>query len=74
MNSRTSATTWPERLLRASYMVSTMPWIVSSGIELLLHLIDGLEKLRQTFQREELALQRHQNGVRGRHRVDGEQD
>ena len=32
MNSRTSATTWPDRLLRASYMVSTMPWMVRSGL------------------------------------------
>src|SRR5271165_3096194 len=32
MNSRTSATTWPDKLLRASYMVSTMPWMVRSGL------------------------------------------
>ena len=32
MNSRTSATTWSDRLLRASNIVSTMPWIVSSGL------------------------------------------
>ncbi len=43
------------------------------GIERLLHLLDGLQQLRQTFEREELALQRHQDRVRRRHRVDGEQ-
>ena len=42
-------------------------------IERRLHLLDGLEQLRQTFEREELALQRHQDRVRRRHRVDGEQ-
>ena len=73
MNSRTSATTWLERLLRASYMVSTMPWIDELGIERRLHLLDGLQQLRQAFEREELALQRHQDRVRRRHRVDGEQ-
>ncbi len=64
MNSRTSATTWLERLLRASNMVSTMPWIVELRIERRLHLLDGLQQLRQTFEREELALQRHQDRVR----------
>ena len=43
-----------------------------AGIERLLHLIDGLEQLRQSFEREELALQRHQDRVRRRHRIDGE--
>ena len=61
MKLRTSATTWPERLLRASNMVSTMPWMVRSGIERGAHLLDGLQQLRQTFEREELALQRHQD-------------
>ena len=37
------------------------------------HLLDGLEQLAQALEREELALQRHQHGVRGRHRVDGEE-
>ena len=37
------------------------------------HLLDGLQQLRQAFEREELALQRHQDRVRRRHRVDGEQ-
>ena len=50
-----------------------MPWIVRAGIERLAHLLDGLQQLRQTFERKELALQRHQNGVRRRHRVDGQQ-
>ena len=72
MNSRTSATTWPERLLRASNMVSTMPWIVSPGLSCSRTDSTVLSKLRQTFEREELALQRHQNGVRRRHGVDGE--
>ena len=43
------------------------------GVERGLHLLDGLQKLRQAFEREELALQRHEDGVRRRHRVDGEQ-
>ncbi len=42
-------------------------------VERLLDLLDGLEQLRQSFEREELALQRHQDRIRGRHRVDGEQ-
>ncbi len=33
---------------------------------------DGLEQLRQPLEREELALQRHQNGVGRRHGVDGD--
>ena len=37
------------------------------------HLFDGLQKLRQALEREELALQRHQDRIGGRHRVDGEQ-
>src|SRR4029079_2734548 len=32
MNWRTSATTWLERLLRESYIVSTMPWIERVGL------------------------------------------
>src|ERR1041385_8145671 len=36
MNSRTSATTWLERLLRASNIVSTIPWIDSSGLSVVL--------------------------------------
>src|SRR5215475_5417839 len=36
-------------------------------------LLDGLQKLRQTFEREELALQRHQDCIRRRHRIHGEQ-
>src|SRR6266568_4545586 len=36
MNSRTSATTWLERLLRASNIVSTMPWIDRSGLSVVL--------------------------------------
>ena len=40
------------------------------GIERRLHLLDGLDELRQTFEREELALQRHQDRVGGGHRVD----
>ena len=47
--------------------------MVSSGLSVGLHLLDGLEQLRQAFEREELALQRHQDRVRRRHRVDGEQ-
>ena len=42
------------------------------GIERLLHLLDRLQQLRQTFEREELALQRNENGVRRRHRIHGE--
>ena len=33
---------------------------------------DGLEELRQSFEREELALQRHEDRVRRRHCVDGQ--
>ena len=73
MNSRTSATTWPDRLLRASYIVSTMPWMVRSGLSCFFTNSTVFRKLRQTFEREELALQRHQNGVRRRHRVDGQE-
>ena len=32
MNCFTSATTWSDKLLRASYIVSTMPWIESLGL------------------------------------------
>jgi hypothetical protein len=42
-------------------------------IERRLDLLDGLQQLRQAFEREELALQRNENRVRGRHRIDGEQ-
>ena len=69
MRGRTSATTWPERLLRRSYMVSTTPWIVELGLSVA-HLLDRVEKLGQSLQREELALQRHQHGVGGGERVD----
>ncbi len=41
-------------------------------IEVLLHGFDRLQKLRQTFEREELRLQRHEHGVRCGERVDGE--
>ena len=42
-------------------------------VERALDLFDRLQKLRQAFKREELALQRHQNGIGGRHRIDREQ-
>ena len=50
-----------------------MPWMVSPGLSVVLHLLDGLEQLRQAFEREELALQRHQDRMRRRHRVDGDE-
>ena len=50
-----------------------MPWMVRSGIERGAHLLDGLQQLRQAFEREELALQRHQDRVRRRHRIDGDE-
>ena len=50
-----------------------MPWMLSPGIERLAHLLHRLQKLRETFEREELALQRHQDRVRRRHRIDGQQ-
>ena len=49
-----------------------MPWIDRFGIERGAHLLHRLQQLRQAFEREELALQRHQDRVRCRHRVDGE--
>ena len=49
-----------------------MPWIDRFGFSVRAHLLHRLQQLRQTFEREELALQRHQDRVRRRHRVDGE--
>ncbi len=54
-------------------MVSTMPWIDSVGLSVERTCSHRLQQLRQTFEREELALQRHQDRVRRRHRIDGEQ-
>ncbi|GCC48493.1 hypothetical protein chiPu_0032560, partial [Chiloscyllium punctatum] len=42
-------------------------------IERRAHLLHRLQQLRQTFEREELALQRHQDRVRRGHRIDGKQ-
>ena len=42
-------------------------------IERRAHLLHRLQQLRQTFEREELALQRHQDRVGSRHRVDREE-
>ena len=47
-----------------------MPWIVRLGIERRAHLLDRLQQLRQTFEREELALQRDEDRIRRGHRVD----
>ena len=47
--------------------------MVRSGLSCWRTCLDGLQQLRQSFEREELALQRHENGVRRRHRVDGQQ-
>ncbi len=47
--------------------------MVEPRVEGFLDLVDSLEQLRQTFEREELTLQRHQDGVRRGHRVDGQQ-
>ena len=66
-------TTWLDRLLRGSNMVSTTPWMVSLGLSGRAHLLDRLEKLAEALQREELALQRHQHRVGRRHRVDGQE-
>ncbi len=49
-----------------------MPWIDRPGIERRAHLLHRLQQLRQTLEREELALQRHQDRIGGGHRVDGE--
>ena len=54
-------------------MVSTMPWIDRFGLSVGADLLDGLQQLRQAFEREELALQRHQDRIRRRHRIDGQQ-
>jgi hypothetical protein len=40
-----------------------------SGIEAVPDLINRGQQLRQSLEREKLALQRHQHGMRGRHRV-----
>ena len=54
-------------------MVSTTPWISSAGLSVArIWSIDLLE-LRNAFQREELALHRHQHGIRRRHRVERQQ-
>ena len=50
-----------------------MPWIVRLRIERGPDLLDRLQELRQALEGEELALQRHQNRVRRRHRVDGDE-
>ena len=47
--------------------------MVRPGLSVSLHLLDRLDQLRQAFQREELALQRHQDRIGGRHGIDGEQ-
>ena len=49
-----------------------MPWIDRLGLSVDAHLLHRLQQLRQTFEREELALQRHQDRIRRRHRIDGE--
>ena len=49
-----------------------MPWMVSDGLSVVLHLLDRLQELRQSFEREELALQRDQNRIRRGHGVDGQ--
>ena len=49
-----------------------MPWIDRLGLSVRAHLLHRLQQLRQAFEREELALQRHQDRIRRRHRVDGE--
>ncbi len=43
------------------------------GIERGAHLLHRLQQLRQALEREELALQRHQDRIRCGHRVDGEE-
>ncbi len=50
-----------------------MPWIDRFGLSVVLHLLDRLQQLRQAFEREELALQRHQDRIRCGHRIDREQ-
>ena len=54
-------------------MVSTMPWIVRSGLIDCRDLLDRLQQLAQAFEREELALQRHQHGIGRRHRIQRQQ-
>ena len=49
-----------------------MPWIDRFGLSVGAHLLHGLQQLRQAFEREELALQRHQDRIRRGHRIDGE--
>ncbi len=44
-----------------------------SRIEALLNLLDRLQKLAQPFEREEFALQRHQQRIRRRKRIEREQ-
>ncbi len=51
-------------------MVSTTPWISRSGLSAVRTRSIGAQKLRETFEREELALQRHEHGVGRDHRID----
>ena len=46
--------------------------MISCGLSVDFTLVTVLQQLRQTFEREELTLQRHQDRVRRRHGVDGE--
>ena len=70
---RTSSATCCESLLRRSNMVSATPRICSSGIEGQADALDRLEKLAEPLEREELALQRHEQVPRGHQGIDRQQ-
>ena len=50
-----------------------MPWMREIRIERALDLLDRLQQLAEALEGEELALQRHQDRMRGRHGVDGQE-
>ena len=50
-----------------------MPTMPRSGIEPLLDLLDGLQQLAKPFESKEFALQRHQQRVGRRQRVERQQ-
>jgi hypothetical protein len=47
--------------------------ICRSRVQVGVHLLDGVDQVRQAFQREVLALHRHDHAVGGAQAVEGEQ-
>ena len=72
-SARTSSTTCAERRVRASYIVIRTPMNIERRIELPLDEIDRGDQLTESFEREELALDRHNDRIDCRQGVDRQQ-